>query len=393
MKDRLQILFAAPSYWPAVSFGGPIWMARELNAHAAANGHHVDVVTTSLPKISTRGAWRTQARDVDGTTVYYLATPICYRGTGITPTLRTWLGRLARPDIVHIFGYRDVVSTGTARWCRRHRIPYVFEPLGMLLPKLRKVALKRVIDPIVYGQIVNDAGAVVATSKFEIDEIMSVGVDPGRIKLRPNGFPEPRNEPQDGWLRKQLGVAPDATIVLYVGRICVGKGIEHLLASVRAIPQAHLVLVGPDNADGIMDLVKAAQADDATRGRVHVIGPTKDARPFALYSSADVFVLASEGESFGMVAAEAAACGTPTIVTDRCGVADFFANGGALIVPYEERAVCDGIARVIGDPALRRELSEGGRAVAAENSWARMAEIQEGIYRQVIEESAAAGAA
>ena len=393
MKDRLKILFAAPSYWPAVGFGGPIWMARELNAHAAAKGHSVDVVTTSLPKISTRGEWRTKTRNVDGTTVYYLATPICYRGTGVTPTLRTWLGRVARPDIVHIFGYRDVVSTGTARWCRRHRIPYVFEPLGMLLPKLRKVALKRVIDPIVYGQIVNDAGAIVATSKFERDEMMSVGVDPGRIVIRPNGFPEPRDEPQDGWLRKQLGVAPDARIALYVGRICAGKGIEHLLASVRTLPELHLVLAGPDNGDGIMELVNAAQAENANRGRIHVLGPTKDARPFALYSSADVFVLASEGESFGMVAAEAAACGTPTIVTDRCGVADFFTSGSALIVPYEEGAVRDAIARVIGDAALRRELSEGGRAVAAENSWARMAEIQEGIYRQVIAQSAAAGAA
>ena len=62
-----------------------------------------------------------------------------------------------------------------------------------------------------------------------------------------------------------------------------------------------------------------------------------DQPPHELYPQADVFVLASAGESFGMVAAEAAAAGTPVIVSDRCGVAEFFDDGEALVVPYEGR--------------------------------------------------------
>ena len=51
-----------------------------------------------------------------------------------------------RPDVVHVSGYRDQVSTVVAGWCRRKAIPYVFEPLGMLEPRLRKVRFKRAFD-------------------------------------------------------------------------------------------------------------------------------------------------------------------------------------------------------------------------------------------------------
>ena len=54
------------------------------------------------------------------------------------------------PDVVHIFGYRDFVGTRASRWCRRRGVPYVFEGLGMVRPKLRKVVLKHLLDRTVY---------------------------------------------------------------------------------------------------------------------------------------------------------------------------------------------------------------------------------------------------
>ena len=83
---------------------------------------------------------------MDGATVHYLATPLRYRWMGITPTLPIALARLRRPDVVHVFGFRDPITTGTAAWCRIRRVPYVFEPLGMFEPRLRKVLLKRALD-------------------------------------------------------------------------------------------------------------------------------------------------------------------------------------------------------------------------------------------------------
>ena len=111
--------------------------------------------------------------------------------------------------------------------------------------------------------------------------------------------------------------------------------------------------------------------------------------PRALYPQADVFVLASAGESFGMVAAEAAAAGTPVIVSDRCGIAGFFEEGEALVVPYEREAVVGAIRRVLSDEQLRERLAQGGPAAARRMSWDHVTDLQEEIYREAASWTAA----
>ncbi len=68
---------------------------------------------------------------------------------GITPTLPAHLVRRGEPDVAHLMGFRDPVTTGVAAWCRARGVPYVFEPVGMFRPRLRKVALKRAFDATV----------------------------------------------------------------------------------------------------------------------------------------------------------------------------------------------------------------------------------------------------
>jgi glycosyltransferase involved in cell wall biosynthesis len=125
--------------------------------------------------------------------------------------------------------------------------------------------------------------------------------------------------------------------------------------------------------------VRAAVGAPATAGRVHALGAVEDTLP--LYADADVFVLPSEGESFGLVAAEAAAAGTPVVVTDRCGVAEFLGEGGALVVPYERSALASAIRRALDDDDLRARLRTGGRAAAARWSTEAVVARQEEIYR------------
>jgi glycosyltransferase involved in cell wall biosynthesis len=84
-----------------------------------------------------------------------------------------------------------------------------------------------------------------------------------------------------------------------------------------------------------------------------------------------------------MVAAEAAAAGTPVIVSDRCGIAGFFRDGEALVVPYERSAVVDAISRVLSDDDLRERLARGGPAAARRTSWDRVTDTQERLYSEI----------
>lgn len=389
-EASLRILFATPAYWPAIAFGGPIWMARELNEGMVQRGHSVDVVTTGLVDLDRQPAARTRTRTVGGVRVHYLGTPLRYRWMGITPALPLWLRRQPRPDVVHIFGYRDVVSTIVAAWCGVTGVPYVFEPLGMYLAKLRKVRLKRVLDATVARHVARRAAVVVATSDFERRELVAAGLAHGRVHVRPNGFPPPLVRPRrgDGRLRRELGLAASDRVVLYVGRIAEGKGIELLLDAARALPGFQLVLAGPAGRDSTIGAVRAAALEPALAGRVHHLPPRGSERPLELYGEADLFVLPSQGESFGMVAAEAAAAGTASVVTDRCGVAELLRDRAALVVPYDREAIRAGIERVLSDDALRLRLGAGGAEVAAELSWATIVARQEALYRRVLAERA-----
>ena len=94
--------------------------------------------------------------------------------------------------------------------------------------------------------------------------------------------------------------------------------------------------------------------------------------------------LPSAGESFGMAAAEAAAAGTPVVVTDQCGIAGFFREGEAIVVPYGAKELTDAVRGVLGNGELRRSLSAGGVAAAQRMSWDHVTAHQEEIYREAI---------
>jgi glycosyltransferase involved in cell wall biosynthesis len=378
----LTILFAAPAFWPAHAFGGPITVSRELISRLVAGGHTVDVVTTTLEGAGRGARLRSTAGVVDGASVRYAATPVRYRWVGVTPTLPLLLRRVRPPDVIHVYGYRDSVTTYAAAWARRRGIPYVFEPLGMFRARLRKVALKRLLDSTVYRSTATGAALVVVVSEREREDVIAGGVDPDRVVIRRNGFPEP---PVSSGVdeRARAGLPASVPLVLYAGRIAAGKGVEQLLAAARAIDGCHVALIGPDDGHGVMELVRAALKEPELAGRVHVLPPTPGT-PFDLIRSADLLVLPSAGESFGMVAVEAASVGTPVLLTDRCGAAEMFATGEALVVPFDEDAIVQEIRRALTEPGLREQLSAGGRAAAGRLSWERVVELQEQLYRTAV---------
>lgn len=380
----LRILFAAPAYWPAEAFGGPIPVMRSLATGLVARGHAVDVLTTSLLTVSASGARRTRSATIDGARVVYLATPFRYRWMGIPPTLPVWLARLPRPDVVHVFGLRDPVGSLAAAWCRLRGIPYVLEGLGMFEPKLRKVRAKQLLDATLFRPVVRGATLLVAASGRERDEYLRSGIGTGRVVVRPNGFPAVAHDvAEEAGIRERLGLPAQAPLVLGVGRLAEGKGLDLLVEAMPQLPEAHLVLVGPDDGHGTPGRLEALAHARGVVGRVHLVGTQPAAILRQLYAAATVLVLASRHENFGMVAAEAASAGLPVVVSDRCGVAELLGDA-ALVVPVAAGPLAAAIGRVLDEPELAKRLSRAGRAVAERYAWPVIVEQQERIYRAAV---------
>ncbi len=372
----LRVVVCAPAYWPALAFGGPIWIARDVAEGLAAGGHAVDVVTTALPERSRR----TRVEDVGGVPVHYLATPVRYRWMGLAPSAGRTLAALPRPDVVHVYGVRDPLGIAVTSWCRRHRVPYVVEPLGMFRPRARKVRLKQLVDPVLVRPVARHAAGFVAASELELEDLASLGVPRERIWVRPYPFPPP-HPGRNGVLRGRLGLG-DEPLVLYVGRIAAGKGIELLVEAVRALPGVHVALVGPRDHADVAARVDAAAAQEP---RVHVTGPW-EGRPLEVYGDADVFVLPAEEEreNFGLVVAEAASAGVPVVVSERAGIARLAEGRAAVSVPPTVDALRDALAALLADPARREELGRGGVALAREVNRDAVVMLQESIYREAI---------
>jgi glycosyltransferase involved in cell wall biosynthesis len=138
-------------------------------------------------------------------------------------------------------------------------------------------------------------------------------------------------------------------LVLSVGRVASGKGLELLVEALTDVPTAQLAIVGPDDGHGTTQRLGAIGQRLGVSDRVHLFGPAPEAMVAAAYGDADVFVLASAHENFGMVAAEAAAAGVPVVLTDRCGVAEHLRDA-AVVIPYEGAAVSEAVKSLLADP-------------------------------------------
>jgi glycosyltransferase involved in cell wall biosynthesis len=255
----------------------------------------------------------------------------------------------------------------------------------MVKPKLRKVPLKRGLDATVYRSILPGAALLIAASERERDEYLEAGISPELVHIRPNGFPTVTQLPATGLLRRRVGIDGSVPLVLSVGRVAHGKGLDLLLRSVSSLPGVHVAIVGPDDGHGmtieLIELRHRLGLDD----RVHLMGPAGPDEVPGLYVDADVVVLASAHENFGMTAAEAASLGVPVVVSDRCGIAELLRAGGGEIIGYDEHELHAALDRILSDRTFRHTLGERGRAVAAQWSWERVVELQEQLYWKALD--------
>lgn len=371
-REPLRVLHVTPIYEPAYVYGGPARSLPMLCRSLVRAGAEVTVLTTNANGATDLDVPLGQPVDLGGVeTLYYpRRSP---RGLCYSPDLaRACEARTAWFDLVHTTGMWTYPPVRAASISRRRGKPYVVSPRGMLMKwEMRHKAWKKRLYfyAVEYGRLKRSAG-IHCTTQAEKDALRGLGLE-GRGFVVANGLDTAEFEqlPARGRLRERLGIPQDAQVLLFLGRLHAKKGIEDTLAAFKRLsdryPNLHLILSGPDEGGYTATVGRwAAQADLA--GRVHLTGKLQDTQRLAAFRDADVFVLLSHSENFGMGVAEAMACGLPVVVSEEVGISPWVVRWNAgLSVRRDSEAAAQAIANLLDHPEEAHAMGERGQCLVA----------------------------
>jgi glycosyltransferase involved in cell wall biosynthesis len=395
----MRLLNVTQSYYPFLDKGGPTVKVRALARGMSALGHTVTVLTAdwgfdvAKQKITnvTPGRWGLEAKEDDVETIY-LKTSATYRALTWNRAVADFCKeRLATYDVVHIYGLYDLIGPRVASACRRMGQPYIVEPMGMFQPIVRSIWMKRFYHSLLGRAMLNGATYLIATAEQERQELLAGGIPDRKIVVRRNGIEVPGSFPKPGQFRNQWDISTDIKLVLFLGRLVSKKSPDLMLEAFSRWHRrndsgqgAMLVVAGPDEGDGFRQRLEMQAARMGLNGGVLFTGPLYGEAKWAAYRDADLFVLPSQNENFGNAAAEAVACGTPVLVTDRCGIAPMVDRRAGLVVPHDCAALEAGLGQILGDPAFAAHLRTGCKEVALSLGWAEPLAEMESLYRDLL---------
>jgi glycosyltransferase involved in cell wall biosynthesis len=384
-------------------YGGPVSMLLALAEFQNHAGHDVTIVTTNADyprgKLCKSG-WNNVT--LGGVRVFYA--PVQFAMLGYSLQLAAYLKRtISEFDVIHIHGLYRFPPTYAAYQARRQGIPYVIRPHGALDPYLHarsttgKLRLKRLYERWFDLPNLRAADAIHYTAEEELERASTLGLRAPAF-IVPNGldWARFRELPTRGALRARWDLG-DAPMVLFLGRLHFKKGLDLLIPAFdalrRSLPDARLVVAGPENDDfGIR--VRDWVRERGLQASVHFVGPLEGADVVQAYVDADVFALPSYTENFGMTVAEAMASALPVVISDQVNIHKDISDAGAgLVTRCDAKEVARALEALLRDGVRRRAMGEAGRRLVQERySWPAIVEMLTAEYQKVIDRHPHAGA-
>jgi glycosyltransferase involved in cell wall biosynthesis len=270
-------------------------------------------------------------------------------------------------------------------YCRQIGIPYFIEPLGMTRAIDRGFLLKRIWKRLARKHL-DQACKWIATSELERQDLQAAGVPSEKMLVRFNGIDRDQFKklPPFGAFRNRLGIPKHERLILFLGRLIPRKGADLLL---EALPQiggsnVKLVIAGPEGESGYVTFLRDKARALGITQRVLFVGPLYEELEKQAFVDATVFALPSRYENFGNTAAEAVACGTPVVVSDRCGIAPLVDQRAGLVTTYDSQALARTLEEILNNSALHRRLKSGCPQVAEEISWGGLVREMQASYQK-----------
>ena len=384
--------------------GGMNVYVIELSRRLAARGIEVDVFTRA-----TSSALDPVVPACDGVTVRHVhAGPFEGLTKGELPgQLCAFAREVLRAEAAQPEGHYDVVHShywlsGQVGALARDRwgVPLVHSMHTMAKVKNEALAAGDTPEPqariIGEEQVVEAADMLVANTDIEAKQLINLyDAEPARVEVVHPGVDLDVFRPHDkATVRRELGLPPDAAVLMFAGRIQPLKAPDVLLRAVAELlardPGLRSRLVVPvvggpsgtglEHPESLAQLAHDLRVEDVVRF-VPPVGQDELAR---WCSAATLVAVPSYNESFGLVAVEAQATGTPVVAAAVGGLTTVVRDGhsGLLVDGHEPGAWADALRRVVADDALRARLEAGALQQARQFSWDRTAERILEVYGQ-----------
>ncbi len=317
-----------------------------------------------------------------------------------------------RPDVIHA----NYWLSGIAGHELKHRLelPLVSTFHTLARVKAEEAAEEHDRRARREADVIGCSDAILANSADEAAQLERLyGAVPERIEIVPPGVDHHLFSPGDQRAaRAELGVG-DGPVLLFAGRIQPLKGADVAVRALAALSQGPerplqrgeerpsdragptlLLVGGPSGVDGNAELARLHHlvADLGLQQRVKFIAPQPHGRLALYYRAADVCLVPSRSESFGLVALEAAACGTPVVAAAVGGLSTLVAHGvsGFLVEGRDPAVYAAYVSKLLEDPALAAEMSVEATARARRYRWSITAARLRRLYadltaRQLVE--------
>jgi D-inositol-3-phosphate glycosyltransferase len=248
----------------------------------------------------------------------------------------------------------------------------------------------------VEGEIAQQADLLIASTAEESTELVNAyHADPGRVHVIPPGVDLSMFHPIDrDEARRKIGYGP-GRLVLFVGRLERLKGVEVAIRALallrdRSHDDVRLLVLGEDSREGDeseKERLKAVALEVGVRDRVDFLGSVAHHELPFFYSAADVCVMPSYSESFGLVGLEAQASGKPVVGSDVTGLRSVVRDevSGYLVAGHDPATYAERIGRLLDNPELAEQMGRRGLLLAQRFSWKRTADRLEELFDGVIE--------
>lgn len=369
------------------SSGGVMTVVEGLARAQQALGVSVTVVSNMTGRADEQAV----VKKLQDAGIEVAAMPRGYRPTRWAPGMGKQMRSLASGvDLVHIHGIWEEIQHQAAKQCRALGKPYYIAPHGMLDPwSLNQSALrKKIYLALRLREDLNRAAALHFTAAKEAELVKPLQLKP-KVIVEANGLDvsDFAKLPGRAGLESWMPEAQDKKVILFFGRLHPKKGLDLLLPAFAQLERddALLVVAGPCD-QAYREKLDAACHELGIAERVMFTGMLGGERRLGALSGADLFVLPSYQENFGMAIIEALICGTAVVISDQINIHDAITEAGVgEVVTTEQAPLVDALQRWLDHDAMRLDAASRGPAFVTERyDWRALAERWLGHYEATV---------